>query len=160
MKKNRIQRLAESIEADVGRETKIILVTSILAFAWRRETSRSHDSWLPGNPAQGQSDATALLVCAKLGGEIRRSEVPGYGAYYYNVLADGRRLDLTRAKFPAGTVIPDGQPVEPQALLASDEAKAHHLNERLSLLIDSFDRTLSALERQPGWTLTKNKTPT
>lgn len=144
----------ERLRLDIRREKRILVITMILECAWQSYTSRHHDAWTHANPAMGQSDVTALLIRAKLGGEIRRSEVPGHGAYYYNVLADGRRLDLTRSKFPEGTVIPDGQPVDHQAMLTSDEAKASYLPERLSLLEDRFDYVQEALKRPKRKTTT------
>lgn len=162
LKKTPIERLRKEIETALEREAEIVIVSKVFEYAWRRETSRPgrHDDWTQANAAMGQSDATAVLVQAKLGGEIRKTEVPGYGPHYYNVLADGRRLGLTDKKFPTGTEIPEGQPISASDLLASEDGQDHFLTERLSYLSDRFDEVLKMLERLPGWKATKRKTPT
>lgn len=149
MKKTPIERLRKEIDAALDKEAEIILVSKVLKYAWRRESSRPgrHDAWTQANPAMGQSDATAMLVQSKLGGKICKTEVEGYGPHYYNVLPDGRRIGLTDRKFPKGTIIPDGVPISPKDLLASEDGQDHFLTPRLSLLSDRFDDVLNALNR-------------
>ena len=144
MKKSAIERLKQ----DIDRETEILVVSKVLACAWRSYTSRRHDAWTQANPSLGQSDVTALLVQRKLGGEIFRAEVAGHGTYYYNVLPEGRRLDLTQAKFPKGTPLPDGFRTSPKRMLEADEGRTVYRAERLSLLSDSFDYVLTALDKR------------
>jgi len=147
-KKTLIERLREEIRAITKRETEIIRVSKVIECAWRHETSRPgrHHDWTQDNAAVGQSDVTAMLVQDKLGGEIRKTEVPGYGPHYYNVLPDGRRLGLADKKFPMGTLIPEGQPIDPADLPASDDGQKHHLADRFSYFSDRYDDVLKALD--------------
>jgi len=68
--------------------------------AWSRDTSASPDEWTPENPALGQCAVTALVVQELLGGELRRARVNGV-SHYWNVLPNGRRVDLTVQQFGA-----------------------------------------------------------
>ncbi len=69
-------------------------VEPILRKCWSIHTS---GNWLPGNPAQGQCNVTALLVRANFGGEILKTRLPD-GDHFYNLL-NGQRVDLTDSQF-------------------------------------------------------------
>lgn len=153
MSQNPIEKLYHSIEratrGKTPREAEIEVLSKVLPYAWRRESSRPgrHDAWRPDNPAHGQSDATVLVVQDRIGGRIFRTVVPGYGTHYYNVTNDGEVCDFAKAKFPKGTVIPPGAEISRDDLLASQEAKDSMLEERYSLLTDRFDEILRILDR-------------
>ena len=63
--------------------------------------------WSEVNPAWGQCASTALVVQDLLGGELVMADVHGEdgtpaGVHYWNRLAGGRELDLTREQFRIG----------------------------------------------------------
>ncbi|MFJ1705438.1 hypothetical protein [Kitasatospora sp. NPDC088346] len=100
--------------------------------------------WHPGNPARGQSGATALVLHDLLGGDLLRGEVyvdgVRAGDHWWNRFAAGVEIDLTREQYgPEETVTP-GRVVERPAELA-------RLQDEYRLL---RDRMLTALE--PGGT--------
>jgi tRNA(Arg) A34 adenosine deaminase TadA len=80
--------------------------------AWSAETS-ADAAWSIANPALGQCAVTACLVQDLIGGDILWAEVTlpdgAKSSHYYN-FAGGREIDLTSGQFPAGSVIPPGQP--------------------------------------------------
>lgn len=92
--------------------------------AWSRETCDPADvaSWSPDNPARGQCGPTALVVHDLHGGELVLAEVhwpdgSPQGFHYWNVLPDGRHLDLTADQFRDGEVVgPGRRVVRPQAV--------------------------------------------
>ena len=69
-------------------------VAAALRASWSSSTS---GQWLPGNPARGQCNVTALLVHELFGGEILKTALPE-GDHFYNRI-DGRRIDLTDGQF-------------------------------------------------------------
>ena len=77
--------------------------------SWSRWTSDpvDHAAWSPGCPARGQCAVTALVVQDLVGGELLMAEVAHadgsrQGVHYWNRLAGGREIDLTREQFAAG----------------------------------------------------------
>jgi hypothetical protein len=79
---------------------------------WSRETCDPVDvaDWSPENPARGQCGVTALLVQDLLGGELLVADVTHVdntrqGIHYWNRLAGGVEVDLTREQFTAGEVV-------------------------------------------------------
>lgn len=78
-----------------------------VASAWCRETSVDPEGWSPANPAWGQCAVTALVVQDLAGGTLVRSDVEGL-SHYWNRLADGTEIDLTRSQFPNNVVIGHG----------------------------------------------------
>jgi hypothetical protein len=71
---------------------------------WCRETSADPTGWTPNNPAWGQCAVTALVVQDLLGGDLLRARA-GSVSHYWNLLADGSEVDLTRDQFPFSTVL-------------------------------------------------------
>lgn len=74
--------------------------------AWCVWTSDPVDQpgWSESNPASGQCASTALVVQDLLGGELLVADVKGdggapQGVHYWNRLAGGIELDLTREQF-------------------------------------------------------------
>ncbi len=74
--------------------------------AWRAETSVVPIDWSPSNPAVGQCAVTALVVQDLFGGELLRGNIVG-GTHYWNLLSNGREVDLTVEQFDADPVISD-----------------------------------------------------
>ena len=72
-------------------------VAAALLAAWSLRTS---GQWLPGNPARGQCNVTALLINELFGGEILKTPLPA-GDHFYNCIG-GERIDLTDGQFEAG----------------------------------------------------------
>ena len=69
--------------------------------SWCRMTAYPPDAdrWHSGRPSIGQCAVTALVVQDYLGGEIVRGIVEGYGSHYWNRLALGEEIDLTRGQY-------------------------------------------------------------
>jgi hypothetical protein len=68
------------------------------------------DQWSPETPARGQCAVTALLVQELFGGEllvaeVRHADGSRQGVHYWNRLAGGVELDLTREQFTASEVV-------------------------------------------------------
>ena len=99
-------------------------------------------SWSALNPSQGQCAVTALLVQDIWGGQLIRTVVEGQSSHYYNLLPDGRELDLTRGQFPPGTVVPPGRPVERYYVLESEGAVRARTADRYRVLKARFDLML------------------
>lgn len=120
-------------------------LSAALRRSWMRETAApgSQNAWSATNPAWGQCAVTALIVHDLFGGEILRTEVPGYGSHYYNRLADGREIDLTREQFPADVTVPPGQSAPRERLLSSDRARAAQTEERYRRLAQRLFEEMS-----------------
>jgi hypothetical protein len=70
----------------------------LLPSAWRGDTSLLPAEWSADNPAVGQCAVTALVVQDLFGGELRRG-IADSETHYWNLLPDGRELDLTASQF-------------------------------------------------------------
>ena len=80
--------------------------------AWALDTCDpvDADDWSAANPSRGQCGSTALVIHDLLGGELLiaevvRSDGSRQGVHYWNLLADGTELDLTREQFADGELI-------------------------------------------------------
>ncbi|GLF99538.1 YunG family protein [Streptomyces yaizuensis] len=80
--------------------------------SWAADTCSPDDlaDWRPGNPARGHCDITALIVNDVLGGDLVVGEVyladgAQRGFHWWNRLASGVELDLTREQFQQGQTI-------------------------------------------------------
>jgi hypothetical protein len=78
------------------------------------------DEWSTDNPGRGQCAVTALVVQDLLGGELLLAEVLNadgtrQGLHYWNRLAGGVEVDLTRDQFSATEIVqePDVVPRPP-----------------------------------------------
>jgi hypothetical protein len=94
-------------------------VENAIRAGWCRSTCDPVDleSWTPSNPAQGQCAVTALVVQDLLGGKLLIAEVSHadgshQGVHYWNRLAGGLELDLTREQFREGEVVGPPRPVK------------------------------------------------
>lgn len=91
-------------------KTSITLDTlkQALEKSWSKETSADPEGWSPQNAAFGQCAVTALIVNDFFGGKLVRVVAKNESenvdvSHYYNELADGSIVDLTRSQFPHGT---------------------------------------------------------
>ncbi|WP_228973187.1 hypothetical protein [Streptomyces sp. DH12] len=82
-----------------------------LRSVWAADTCSPDDQadWRPDNPAWGHCDITALVVNDVFGGDLVVGEVfldgSQHGFHWWNRLAGGVELDLTREQFTCGQVI-------------------------------------------------------
>jgi hypothetical protein len=91
----------------------LAVLDQALHASWAADTCSPDDAaraaWHPGNPAWGHCDLTALVVHDLFGGDLVLGEVQhngeGAGYHYWNRLASGLELDLTREQFQAGQII-------------------------------------------------------
>ena len=70
---------------------------AILERCWDAATSATPD-WPEGPPSQGQCAVTALVIQDYEGGILLRQRTMS-GSHYFNRLADGTEVDLTRDQF-------------------------------------------------------------
>ncbi|MCO5972339.1 YunG family protein [Actinoallomurus soli] len=96
-------------------------IDQALRDSWAADTCSPDDlertGWSPDNPAVGHCDITALLVNDLLGGELVLGTVHSatgepQGHHWWNRLANGVELDLTRDQFRDGQVITEIRVVE------------------------------------------------
>ncbi|WP_217162849.1 hypothetical protein [Streptomyces sp. AC512_CC834] len=91
-----------------------------LRASWAADTcspdDRDRAEWLPGNPAWGHCDITALIVNDVFGGNLRVGEVyldgEQLGFHWWNELPSGIELDLTREQFQLGQTVTGARVVE------------------------------------------------
>ncbi len=116
-------------------------IKKTLRWCWSRETASPgcQAAWTPDAPSFGQCAVTALLVQDLLGGELIRTEVPGFGSHYCNRLDSGLPVDLTFDQFPAGTLFPAGEPVGRDRVLKSERAVQARTAERYERLKAAFE---------------------
>jgi ADP-ribose pyrophosphatase YjhB (NUDIX family) len=93
-------------------------IRSVLRRAWGPDTCDPHDlaNWHRDNPARGQCGTTALVVHDLLGGDLMLADVyqdgTRTGHHYWNLLPDGREIDLTREQFRPGETVGAGKIVQ------------------------------------------------
>ncbi|MGB9376093.1 MAG: hypothetical protein WCB04_01110 [Mycobacteriales bacterium] len=94
-------------------------IEAALRTSWSAETCDPADvvDWSPQRPDRGQCGVTALVLNDLLGGHLMiadaiRADGSRQGVHYWNVLADGSEVDLTRGQFSADEVVQLGAPVE------------------------------------------------
>jgi hypothetical protein len=89
-------------------------IEAAIRASWSAETCDPDDldDWHSGNPSRGQCGVTALVLNDLLGGDLLLAEVTIAGTrrgyHYWNILADGAEVDLTRAQFDPEEVV--GEP--------------------------------------------------
>ncbi|MEU0720668.1 hypothetical protein ABZ498_26215 [Streptomyces lavendulocolor] len=89
-----------------------------LRAGWAADTCSPDDraDWRPDDPARGHCDITALLVHDLFGGALVVGEVHHGGVrrghHWWNRLAGGVELDLTREQFGADEEVTGGRIVE------------------------------------------------
>ncbi|WP_236240262.1 hypothetical protein [Streptomyces sp. CC228A] len=89
-----------------------------LRACWAADTASpdDRDVWLPDNPSWGHCDITALVVHDLFGGDLVVGEVHADGVqrgyHWWNRLASGVELDLTREQFRRGEVVSAARAVQ------------------------------------------------
>lgn len=92
-------------------------IEHILRASWAADTCSPDDlaraPWTSENPAWGQCDVTALVVHDILGGDLTLGEVylgdEKQGFHWWNRLANGVEVDLTREQFRDGQIVTEGR---------------------------------------------------
>ncbi|MEU6994663.1 hypothetical protein ABZ953_28900 [Streptomyces sp. NPDC046465] len=121
-------------------------IEAALRTSWGADTAdpRSAETWPPGNPERDQCGVTALVLNDLLGGELMVGEVYAGGErtgyHWWNRLASGFEIDLTRGQFLPGETVTDGAPV-------TRPPEIRHCREQYELL---RTRVLSRLAEQQG----------
>jgi hypothetical protein len=105
-----------------------------LEHAWERSTSADPGNWGSANPAWGQCAVTALIVQDYYGGELRRGLVDDI-PHYWNILEEGRQVDLTLKQF--------GDCARPSDVRARDRDYVLSFPETVS----RYERLRSAVDR-------------
>lgn len=92
--------------------TSLTEIESVIRASWSEQTCDPVDlpEWSPENPGRGQCGVTALVLQDLLGGELLVAEVRNddgsrQGVHYWNRLAGGIEIDLTRAQFTSTEVV-------------------------------------------------------
>lgn len=105
--------------------------------AWCTETAYSHGSSGAHRFPNGQCAVTALLVQSIWGGHIIRGQAADRGSHYWNSIPMMGEIDLTRAQFPADTVITRGHIVDRETLLADQST-----SDRYAKLVVRFNAAM------------------
>lgn len=92
----------------------LVVIERAVRAGWAPDTCDVADlpDWSPENPARGQCGVTALVLQDLLGGELLLADVTHadgsrQGVHYFNRLAGGIVVDLTREQFTDGEVVHD-----------------------------------------------------
>jgi hypothetical protein len=108
-------------------------IESAVRSGWSAETCDPVDvpDWSPANPSRGQCAVTALVVQDLLGGELLVAEVDNpdgsrQGVHYWNRLAGGIEVDLTREQFAPGERVGRPQAVERPADVTGARLEAQY----------------------------------
>jgi hypothetical protein len=98
----------------------LVQIDRALRASWAADTCAADDAarapWTADNPAWGHCDVTALVVNDILGGDLMVGEVhvggEQHGYHWWNRLATGVEIDLTRDQFQHGQVVTRGRVVK------------------------------------------------
>ena len=92
-------------------------IERVIRASWSDQTCDPVDleEWSPGSP-RGQCAVTALVVQDLFGGElllavVRNADGSRQGVHYWNRLADGVEVDLTREQFTPSEIVQVGRVV-------------------------------------------------
>ncbi len=83
--------------------------------SWSADTAFNRKKWDPKNPAAQQCWVAAMVVQKFLGGEIKAVRLGDGDDHWWNVLPDGKEIDLTKNQFPKDFVCPPGKTVNGRA---------------------------------------------
>lgn len=92
----------------------LVEIERAIRASWGADTCAPEDlpDWHFGNPARGQCGVTALVINDLLGGDLVRGEVHRDGKridfHWWNEIAQGFEIDLTREQFAANEIVGPG----------------------------------------------------
>ncbi len=92
---------------------------------------QSSSKWRKDNPAMGQCGVTALVVNDILGGEIKKTNLPG-GWHFYNFI-NGKRYDFTNSQFAEDIFYMDIPSNREEAYKDTNEKQYNHLRHKVLL---------------------------
>lgn len=122
--------------------TALTRIDDAVRAAWSPETCDPVDlPWSAANPARGQCGVTALLLYELLGGDllvapVTRPDGSQQGVHYWNRLAGGVEVDLTRSQF-----FPDERVAEPTVVRVPPDAPTR-LRQQYALLRQRVNEAL------------------
>jgi hypothetical protein len=70
-----------------------------LGLALSKETSVNPEKWSRRNPTAGHCFVVSYVIWEKYGGHLIRAILENGDTHYWNVLADGQEIDLTRDQY-------------------------------------------------------------
>jgi len=116
------------------------VLKNVVRQSWSKETS-SDEFWESSNPSRGQCGPTSLVVQDYYRGSLRFGLIGYddiiYGTHIWNVLPDGRVLDLTRNQYPCS--LPEkcflGTAISREEVLRVAEKKYKILKDSIEKLI-------------------------
>lgn len=99
-------------------------IAKAVSASWSKQTCWP-GAWNPKVPAAGQCRVTSAVVYKLLGGEIMRAEIKKNPLYthFWNVLPNGKKLDLTSKQFTGFEKIPQGKPMRFSEVIGIDPIK-------------------------------------
>lgn len=107
---------------------------AIISSAWSPDSCDPVDlnDWSPGNPARGQCAVTALVLQEILGGELLLADVLNQdgsrqGVHFWNRLAGGVEIDLTREQFTPSEIIQTPEVIDRPADLTTGRLYPQYL---------------------------------
>lgn len=125
---------------------------AIIRSGWSSESCDPVDlqDWSPQNPARGQCAVTALVLQEILGGELLLAEVLNQdgsrqGVHFWNRLAGGLEVDLTREQFRASEAVQT-----PTVVDRPDDLTTGRLYPQYQALAGAVQATLSATADPSG----------
>jgi hypothetical protein len=108
-------------------------IERVIRSSWSKETCDPVDlpDWSPQTSARGQCAVTALVVQELFGGqllvaEVRNTDGSRQGVHYWNRLADGVELDLTREQFTPLEIVQEPTPIPRPSDLDSGRLSAQY----------------------------------
>jgi hypothetical protein len=109
--------------------------------SWSKATTypETKNNWSPKNPASGQCAVTSLVINDLYGGKIAYNKAH---RHYWNILADGSEVDLTREQFGDNVVINEYTIATRHYILESDAANYAKTSTRYRLLKKKIEKLL------------------
>lgn len=112
--------------------------------SWSSDTAAVDNNWSPENPAAGHCDVTSLVIRERMGGDLKMCQVFRDGVFsehhYWNVLPDGRELDLTSSQFDGLETFGDATTLTAEVFAASGPLKPE--------LVDRVNRYRAEVNRR------------
>lgn len=108
----------------------------LLENCWTKETSVDPKNWNIFNPAWGQCAVTALVVQDFMGGQLLKAVIPtgkDQISHYWNLLPDGKEVDLTSKQFSDGIILKNEHLKERHYVLSYPATKKRYVLLRLAI---------------------------